>query len=286
MAPERTVEAGLEDLLARIDNLLRGGDLEGAEEAQLRLCRGSVEMMLQARRRAALDSPAPARSEAERPRILHVEDDRIERDRVASSLGGLYDLTSAASGEEALGAVAGGGRFDLVIADLMLPGMSGMDLVAKLKSLPAFRAVPMIALTFLDDPGREAEGFGGGLLQYVRKPCPPEVLALRVAALLGHGREALGKARRELRAALDQALEGEAGGAAGKGGTGRNRARARELGLSDREIEVAFQVLEGLQNKEVAARLNISVHTVVNHMRSIYAKTGAGNRVELMRALR
>ena len=71
------------------------------------------------------------------------------------------------------------------------------------------------------------------------------------------------------------------------GSTSRaDHARARsegtlDLGLSAREIDVADAVVNGLSNKEVAARLNISVRTVENHMRSIFSKLGVRTRTRL-----
>ena len=50
------------------------------------------------------------------------------------------------------------------------------------------------------------------------------------------------------------------------------RAQADDYGLSPRETEVLQQMAEGLVNKQIAAALDVSVHTVTNHIRSIYAK--------------
>ena len=54
--------------------------------------------------------------------------------------------------------------------------------------------------------------------------------------------------------------------------------------MSRREAEVAEQVLRGLSNKEIAARLNISPNTVKTHLRAVFDKSGAHSRFELISA--
>jgi DNA-binding NarL/FixJ family response regulator len=57
----------------------------------------------------------------------------------------------------------------------------------------------------------------------------------------------------------------------------------KNYGLSDREWEVSLLLMRGLSNNAIADRLCIAPGTVKNHVYNIYAKTGAGNRVELSR---
>jgi DNA-binding NarL/FixJ family response regulator len=57
-------------------------------------------------------------------------------------------------------------------------------------------------------------------------------------------------------------------------------APSRPAGLTSREAEVLRLVSEGLLNREISERLVISENTVANHVRSILAKTGAGNRTQ------
>jgi DNA-binding NarL/FixJ family response regulator len=62
--------------------------------------------------------------------------------------------------------------------------------------------------------------------------------------------------------------------------------RARSLGLSGREVEIAVMIGRGLTNKEIAAELHISTGTVRTHVYNLYRKAGAGNRVELVNLIR
>lgn len=71
---------------------------------------------------------------------------------------------------------------------------------------------------------------------------------------------------------------------AGLKGSGDANA-VRDLGLTEREIELAGLLAEGQANKGIAGRLGLSEHTVRNHIHNIFVKTGARNRVELARKL-
>jgi len=62
-------------------------------------------------------------------------------------------------------------------------------------------------------------------------------------------------------------------------------ARARALGVTQRELELARRLAAGEANKEIAAALGLSANTVRNHVHNLFEKTGARNRVELVRAL-
>jgi two-component system phosphate regulon response regulator PhoB len=116
--------------------------------------------------------------------ILVVED---ERD-IAALVG--YHLTkegyrvrTAASGSEALDAMVRG-RPDLIVLDLMLPGLSGFDLLDELRRRPEIAETPVIVLTARRDEIDRIKGLELGADDYVTKPFSPQELVLRVAAVL------------------------------------------------------------------------------------------------------
>jgi DNA-binding CsgD family transcriptional regulator len=78
----------------------------------------------------------------------------------------------------------------------------------------------------------------------------------------------------------------EASGAVSRAsGIEPDEARARQFGMTDRELELARLLASGAANKEMADLLGLSANTVRNHVHNIYEKTGARNRVELVRTL-
>jgi DNA-binding NtrC family response regulator len=94
-----------------------------------------------------------------------------------------YDIRVSRSGEVALELVS---RFapDLILLDVMMPGMDGFETCRRLKAAEASRSVPVIFLTALADPGDIIKGFEAGGVDYVAKPFNRRELSMRVATQL------------------------------------------------------------------------------------------------------
>jgi len=118
-------------------------------------------------------------------RIL-VVDDQSANVRVVKALlerhG--YVVTAASNGKDALEA-ATGETPDLLLLDMMMPGMDGFELLAALRELPGFRQVPTVFLTAAQDRDLLLRAFEAGAVDYVTKPFMPEELLARVSAHLG-----------------------------------------------------------------------------------------------------
>ena len=118
-------------------------------------------------------------------RIL-VVDDQAANVRVVTALlerhG--YAVTAASNGKDALQAATGEVP-DLLLLDMMMPGMDGFELLAALRELPGFRQVPTVFLTAAQDRDLLLRAFEAGAVDYVTKPFMPEELLARVSAHLG-----------------------------------------------------------------------------------------------------
>lgn len=99
-----------------------------------------------------------------------------------------FHVTSAADGEEALDAIRKG-NFDLIILDLMLPGIQGMDLCRILKSSDMTASIPIIMLTAKSDEVDKILGLEMGADDYVTKPFSPRELVARAKAVLRRSQE-------------------------------------------------------------------------------------------------
>ncbi len=99
-----------------------------------------------------------------------------------------YRVRTAASGTEALSAVERE-RPDLIVLDLMLPGMSGLEVLEELRGREEVREVPVILLTARREEADRIEGLRLGADDYVAKPFSPQELILRIAAVLRRVRQ-------------------------------------------------------------------------------------------------
>jgi DNA-binding response OmpR family regulator len=114
-------------------------------------------------------------------RVLVVDDDTTVREVVVSYLRAAgHDVVEAADGEEAL-ASQSDRRADLVVLDLMLPGISGLDVCRRLR---ATGDVPIIMLTARSEEPDRVNGLESGADDYVSKPFSPRELTLRVDRVL------------------------------------------------------------------------------------------------------
>lgn len=116
-------------------------------------------------------------------RILVVDDDRDIRDLVAIKLesAGL-DVETRADGSQALEAAAAGG-WSVIVLDVMMPGMSGIDVLRAIRERGD--TTPVILLTARGQEKDIEAGFAAGADHYVTKPFSPRALLARVTAALG-----------------------------------------------------------------------------------------------------
>src|ERR1700687_2491151 len=116
--------------------------------------------------------------------VLIVDDERLNREILEAMLTpeGVL-LLSAASGEEALAMVAQQPP-DLILLDVLMPGMDGYEVAAKIKNDVATKNIPVIMLTDLDDRGARMLGLGAGAEDFLTKPVDRAELCVRVRNLL------------------------------------------------------------------------------------------------------
>lgn len=119
--------------------------------------------------------------------VVDDEEDILELIRHNLSKEG-YDITCAQSGEEAL-KFAARPVFDLMILDLMLPGVDGLEVAKRLKNKPDARHIPIIMLTAKGEEADVVAGLEIGADDYITKPFSPRVLLARIKAVLRRGKE-------------------------------------------------------------------------------------------------
>ena len=101
--------------------------------------------------------------------VLIVDDTDINIDILAEALESQYDIRTAMDGESALVCVAESVP-DIILLDIVMPGMSGFDVCTRLKSDPATADVPIIFLTAMTDINDKVKGFEMGAVDYMVKP--------------------------------------------------------------------------------------------------------------------
>ncbi|MGH7628962.1 MAG: ATP-binding protein [Gemmatimonadales bacterium] len=135
--------------------------------------------------------PAPAVATVERPRVLVADDNADMREYLERLLGDRYAVEAVSNGTTALHR-ARERRPDLIIADVMMPGLDGFELLAALRQEPATATVPILLLSARAGEEARVEGLLAGADDYLAKPFNARELVARI-----DGQLALSRVRRE-----------------------------------------------------------------------------------------
>jgi DNA-binding NarL/FixJ family response regulator len=202
-------------------------------------------------------------------RVVVVDDHPIYRDGLAALVSSMPDMevvATAADGPEALAAVEPGG-VDVVLMDLNLPSMSGVDATARIAALPSAPAV--LVVTMVDDDDTVVAALRAGARGYVLKGAPGEEIAAAVRSVAAGG-------------AVFGA--GVAAQVLGLTSSGPASAHAPDLAgehdLTEREREVLSRIAEGASNAEIARSLGLTVKTVQNYVSRILDKLQLADRTQ------
>ena len=205
----------------------------------------------------------------ERIRVVIADDHPIFRK-------GLRTLLEAETGFTVVGEAGGGDEAvrlahelqpDVLLLDLAMPGVSGMDALAELSTAPT--PVRIILLTAGIEKAEIVKALQLGAAGVVLKSGATDLLFKSIRSVIAGqhwiGREAVSDLVQALRAQLEPPEK-----------PARERFR-----LTPRELEITSAVVSGLSNKEIARKFSLSEDTVKHHLTNIFDKMGASNRLEL-----
>jgi two-component system chemotaxis response regulator CheY len=117
-------------------------------------------------------------------RILAVDDSASMRDLVKFTLSGAgFDVTQAADGAQAL-EYARKDRFDLILADVNMPNLNGIELIRALRAETPYRHTPILMLTTESSVERKREGKAAGATGWIVKPFDPSQLIATLRRVL------------------------------------------------------------------------------------------------------
>jgi RNA polymerase sigma factor (sigma-70 family) len=204
-------------------------------------------------------------------RVVIADDHTVVRQGIRSVLEeieGLVVVAEAGDGQEALDRVAELSP-DVVVLDVSMPVKSGLDVTRELRE-DGGRDVRILILSMHEDPEYILQAVRAGADGYVLKDAAPAELRDAVQAV-HEGREYFtARVTHQLSVGLRREIEAE-------------QLRARLESLTNREREVMLLVAEGLTNREIGERLEISPRTVETHRERVMAKLRVRSVAELTR---
>jgi len=120
---------------------------------------------------------------AKRRSILAVDDAPMVLRLLSDILKDCYDIILSKDGEQAI-RLAKEYLPDLVLLDVIMPNISGFDVLKALKSDPATAGIPVILVTGSDNENTEADGYTAGAIDFIKKPFIPSVIRHKVNLIL------------------------------------------------------------------------------------------------------
>jgi DNA-binding NarL/FixJ family response regulator len=188
--------------------------------------------------------------------ILLVDDHALFREGLALLLRSLLkDISTVEAGscEQAFAHLHGGAAIDLILLDLDLPDMSGLDGLDQIRR--QFPAIPVVVLSSSEDRATVMRALDSGAMGFVPKSASSGVLEGALKVILAKGVYLPAKV-----------FLAERGGVASPpAGTPQPAISCSELGLTPRQIDVLHLVLEGKSSKLICRDLNLSLSTVKTH---------------------
>ncbi|MBF0188673.1 MAG: response regulator, partial [Magnetococcales bacterium] len=230
------LEALLEPTAAR--NLYRALLLHGREYAFREMLQ-TLEQLAELHGIVLEDVAVAEQERRDQETILIVDDQPSNIDILKELLKADYALQAVTSGQQALSLTAGEAQPDLILLDIMMPGMNGYEVCSRLKQRSETAPVPVIFITAKKEVEDETEGFRLGGVDYITKPFNPEIVSRRIKTHLAlkrhrdHLEEIVRQRTHELEEARDAAESG-------------SRAKSSFLATMSHEIRTPLNAILGM----------------------------------------
>jgi DNA-binding NarL/FixJ family response regulator len=187
---------------------------------------------------------------------------------IAKELNKDIEVLEAGNAVEALALLERHPDIELILLDLHMPGMSGLDLLCELKL--RFASIPVVVLSSDESRATVIDALERGATGYICKSSPTDLLA----KFLEHALEG----RIALPTAIVNGSNADAAGGAGFA-QGAKRGTA-ELGLSPRQADVLACLLRGMSNKQIGRELDLAEGTVKSHIFAIFRTLDVSSRAQ------
>jgi signal transduction histidine kinase/DNA-binding NarL/FixJ family response regulator len=217
------------------------------------------------------------------PFILIVEDNITMLSYLIENISSKYNVYATRNGNEALEKLASITKVDLIISDVMMEGMDGMELCKAISENRKHEHVPFIFLTAKSSELEMIRAFKTGAVDYIEKPFLIDQVLHKIDSILNNLRkQRIAVITRAYQSLLEEPISGRTFIAHQNDLFEKN---CQKYNLTAREIEIVILIARGHPHKIISDNLNISTRTVDKHVSNIFEKVGVSNKVELINKL-
>ena len=201
-----------------------------------------------------------------RIQVMIIEDDDAYRESlqaVINESGRLACPHACCSCEEALTVLKDDFVPEVILLDIQLPGMSGIDGIGEIKTISPVSKI--IILTVFDDDDKIFNALCQGAIGYLLKSLPSEKIISAIEDVMAGGAAMSPTIAARVLRMFSQYTQPKG-----------------EYGLTNREREILQLLINGLSKKHLAGQLHISLHTVDTHLKNIYAKLHVHSQIDVI----
>jgi DNA-binding NarL/FixJ family response regulator len=216
-------------------------------------------------------------------RILLVDDHVLFREGVSMLLQNLMAnavIYEAGSCKEALGQIDAQGGMDLILMDIGLPEVSGMEAIGLIRE--KYPEIPVVALSSSDDKTTVLQALEKGAMGFVPKTANSQILTSALRLILAHGiylppsvflsdRPGLGGSS-DVPSRIETSLV--------VAEPARSSTTTANLGLTDRQSDVLYRILQGKSAKVISRELNLSASTIKTHTSAVLRALNVTTRTQ------
>jgi DNA-binding NarL/FixJ family response regulator len=210
-------------------------------------------------------------------KILLVDDHPLFREGVRLMLGRLgepFDVLEAGDCTNAFELIQCHPDLGMILLDLALPDMPGLDALTLIRD--RYPSVPVVVLSAKEDRASVLEAINRGAMGYIPKTSDSTLLVNALRLVLAKGvyipPSALANSQKWGESATQTSLQD-------------NNAMLRDLGLSERQIEVLGLLVQGMPNKLIARKLNLGEPTIKTHVAACLRALNVSNRTQAVLAV-
>lgn len=220
--------------------------------------------------------------------ILVVEDNEEMLNLLQIILKNKYNFFYANNGKSALEKIEIIPKPNLIISDIMMDKMDGFEFYSNLKNKFLFSSIPFIFLSARNSDKTELKGIRQGAIDFITKPFSKKLLLAKIDSFLLTQENLEADIIKDVNLKLNRYLEENIKrerNISKKKKDSMCQKLAKEYSLANREIEVVFMIYKGLQYKEIAFEMGISINTVETYRKRIFKKCNIQNKAELLKLL-
>jgi len=221
-----------------------------------------------------------------RKNIFIVEDNIDMLNYLYESMSQNYNVYYAVNGKDAITKMKDIPKPDLILSDIMMDVMDGYEFYDELMKEKVYRSIPFIFLTAKSRTEEKLKGLKKGAVDYIYKPFIMEEVLAKTGSLIkmieAEREKSIEEFSRQFYKALNEKKDVKKIKNINNKSENDIQKLAEEYAISPQEIRVINLIKEGLEYKEIAYNMNISIHTVETYRKRIFKKCGINNKVELI----